>query len=67
MSRVIAPPRTRAQKAVALCERLVMSRPDRLREFIGGHTVETLAQAHGVKPSDLRASFDHARRRLADG
>ena len=67
MSRFATPARTRAQKAAALCERLVMSRPDRLREFLGDHTVETLAQAHGVKPSDLRASFDHARRRLAHG
>lgn len=58
-------PRTRADKAAALCSMLIMARPDRVRALIGEHTAETFAKEHGLPVGMIRESFEHARGRLA--
>lgn len=57
-------PRTREDKAAALCSRLIMARPERVAELIGTHTAETFAKEHGLPVGMIRETFEYARGRL---
>lgn len=56
-------PRTQRDKAAALCSRLILARPERVRELIGEHTAETFAKEHGVAVGMIRETFEDARLR----
>lgn len=58
-------PRTREDKASALAARLIMSRPERIRELVGEHTAETFAKAHGIPVGMIRETFDRAKGSIA--
>jgi len=61
-------PRTQRDKAIAICNRLILARGDRVDALIEGHTAETFAKAHGVSYLAVRSTFDEAvRRRREDG
>lgn len=57
-------PRTRADKAAALCTRLILAKPERIAELIGTHTAETFAAEHGVPVRLVRETFERAKGRL---
>lgn len=58
-------PRTREDKASALAARLIMARPERVRELIGNHTPESFAKEHGVTVGMIRETFERAKGGLA--
>lgn len=58
-------PRTREDKASALAARLIMARPERVRDLVGEHTAETFAKEHGIPVGMIRETFERAKGGMA--
>jgi len=57
--------RTREDRATALCSRLIMATPERVRDLVRDHTAETFAKAHNLPVGMIRTTFEHAVERSA--